>query len=232
MPPSVAAVATAEDVAVGGLYPEEEALVARAVPKRRREFTTARHCARRALGKLGIPPVPIVTTDRGAPRWPSGIVGSMTHCHGYRAAAVARQRDVLTLGIDAEPNDQLPSGVLGAITVGSERRRFARLLDSRPELSCDRLLFSAKESVYKARYPLTGCWLEFTDAELDVDPVLGVFTARLLVPAPVVPGYGPLAEFTGRWAVGDGVVVTASRGPCRTEWAISAMTATRRPPQS
>jgi 4'-phosphopantetheinyl transferase EntD len=72
------------------LFPEEEAVIARAVPKRRQEFTTARHCARTALATLGAPPAPILPGEMGAPTWPPGYVGTMTHCAGYRAAAIAR----------------------------------------------------------------------------------------------------------------------------------------------
>lgn len=75
------------------------------------------------------------------------------------------------------------------------------------------MLFSAKESVYKAWYPLTGRWLDFTDAALAFDPVSGTFTARLLVPPPVLEGHGPLTEFHGRWAARDGLVVTAIAVP-------------------
>ena len=62
------------------LYPGEAELVARAVDKRRREFCTVRHCARQALRQLGLPPAPVLRGERGEPRWPAGVVGSMTHC--------------------------------------------------------------------------------------------------------------------------------------------------------
>jgi len=90
------------------LFPEDERAVARAVGKRRREFATARFYARTALARLGLDPAPIVPGPRGEPGWPAGVVGSMTHCAGYRAAAVARAEDVLTIGVDAEPDEPLP----------------------------------------------------------------------------------------------------------------------------
>jgi enterobactin synthetase component D / holo-[acyl-carrier protein] synthase len=189
------------------LFAEEEAVVRRAVDKRRREFTTVRDCARRALAELGYPPAPILPGPRGAPGWPAGVVGSLTHCPGYRAAAVARERDVRSLGIDAEPHEELPEGVLPAIALDAERAMLDRLRADRPATCWDRLLFSAKESVYKAWFPLTGRWLDFAEARIELDGS-GSFTARLLVPGPVVDGR-QLAGFDGRWLVRNGLIATA-----------------------
>jgi 4'-phosphopantetheinyl transferase EntD len=184
------------------LFPEEEAVIARAVDKRRREFTTARHCARQALAQLGLSPAPIVPGERGAPGWPDGVVGAITHCAGYRAAAVSLE--ALTIGIDAEPHEPLPDGVLTAIALPQERDALARLGD---QTHWDRLLFSAKESVYKAWFPLARRWLGFEEAHLTLDPS-GTFTARLLIPGPLVLGR-ELTGFTGLWMVSDGLVITA-----------------------
>ena len=75
LPPEVAAVEAFGDLLDIVLFPEEEAVLVRAVDKRRREFTTARACARAALATLGLPPAPIVPGLRGAPQWPPGVVG-------------------------------------------------------------------------------------------------------------------------------------------------------------
>ena len=96
LPSSVVSVEAFADSLDATLYPEEEAVVARAVAKRRREFTTVRACARTALARLGRPPAPIIPGPRGAPGWPPGIVGSMTHCDGYRACALALAASVHT----------------------------------------------------------------------------------------------------------------------------------------
>ncbi|MGS2642826.1 4'-phosphopantetheinyl transferase superfamily protein [Streptosporangium sp. LJ11] len=188
------------------LFPEEEAAVARAVDKRRREFGTARHCARRALADLGLPPVPILPGERGAPGWPAGVVGAITHCAGYRAAAVSLE--ALAVGIDAEPHEPLPDGVLPAVSLPEERAAIAELDDG---VHWGRLLFSAKESVYKAWFPLARRWLGFEEAHLTFSSS-GTFTARLLVPGPRVEGR-ELTGFTGRWLVSDGLVVTAIAVP-------------------
>ena len=143
-----------EEPANTALYPEEEAVVARAVGKRRREFAVVRSCARRAMDKLGVPPQPILPGERGAPAWPAGLAGSMTHCDGYCAAALVRAADLASLGIDAEPHQTLPEGVLSAVALPAEAERLRRLAGDHPAVHWDRLLFSAKESVYKAWFPL------------------------------------------------------------------------------
>ena len=210
-----AAVASAEmftDPPDVELFPEEEALVARAVDKRRREFATARACARSALARLGVPPVPIVRGERGAPGWPPGIVGSITHCTGYRAAAVAPVGDVLAIGVDAEPDGALPDGVLQAISLPGERARLHDLTSAAPGTNWDRLLFCAKEATYKAWFPLAGRWLGFEDADITISPSDGTFLVCLLVPAPTVAG-SPLAGFSGRWVARDGLILTAITVP-------------------
>lgn len=199
------------------LYPEEEAVVAQAVDKRRREFAVVRACARRAMEKLGVPPRPILPGERGAPAWPAGLTGSMTHCDGYCAAALVRAADLASLGIDAEPHQPLPRGVLEAVSLPAEAERLRRAADDHPDVHWDRLLFSAKESVYKAWFPLTGRWLDFTEADIDVfaDPAerhSGGFRARLLVPGPWM-GDRALDGFEGRWTVRRGLVATAVSVP-------------------
>ncbi|MCF4135758.1 4'-phosphopantetheinyl transferase superfamily protein [Streptomyces sp. Tue 6430] len=199
------------------LHPEEEALVVRAVAKRRREFTLVRSCARRAMDKLGVPPQAVLPGERGAPRWPAGLAGSMTHCDGYAAAALVRAADLASLGIDAEPHQPLPDGVLSAVALPAEQERLRRLAADRPEVHWDRLLFSAKESVYKAWFPLTRKWLDFAEADIEIDPgpaggSRGTLRARLLVPGPVVGG-DRLGHFEGGWTVGGGLVATAITVP-------------------
>jgi 4'-phosphopantetheinyl transferase EntD len=189
--------------------PEEEPLVAKSVAKRRNEFVTVRHCARLALAELGLPPTPILKGDKGEPCWPTGVVGSLTHCEGYRGAVVARAAEVRSLGIDAEPHDVLPNGVLGAISLEAERAELAALPDG---LHWDRILFCAKEATYKAWYPLTHRWLGFEDAHItfEVDPSgrHGTFTSRILVDPSAESG-PPLTTLPGRWSVADGLALTA-----------------------
>jgi len=195
----------------GELVGEEAALVASATEKRRREFTGVRVCARLALLRAGVRPAPILPGPSGSSQWPAGIVGSMTHCDGYRAAAVGRADTLAAIGIDAEPHEVLPGGVLSGVAGESERSTLAGLAAVAPGFCWDRILFSAKESVYKAWFPATGRRLGFSDAKVELD-VSGSFVAHLLVPGPIVGGRR-VGRYDGFWAVGRGLVVTAVAVP-------------------
>lgn len=201
VPASLQTVDTFGDVSADSLFAEERAVVGRAVQKRRREFATVRHCARVALSRLGVQPGPILPGDSGAPGWPDGIVGSMTHCDGYRAAAVGWRRDVLTVGLDAEPHAPLPGDVLDLVTSAAERSHLAQLRDAEPAVCWDRLLFSAKESVYKAWFPVARRWLGFEEVDVVLDPA-GTFVAQFVSPA-------EFTSFAGRWLTTDSLVITA-----------------------
>jgi 4'-phosphopantetheinyl transferase EntD len=203
--PEVACFATLGDDAPTWLYPNEAALMCGAAETRLREFATARTCARLAIAKLGLQPAPILRGAWREPIWPRGVVGSITHCKGYRAAAVAKRRDILTVGIDAEPDEELPPGILEQVAVPHEQ---AWLAAARPGVCWDRLLFSAKESVFKAWFPLARDWLGFEQAVITFDPTQCTFGVRLLVPLPVLFGDGP-EVLTGRFLVRDGLLLTS-----------------------
>jgi len=189
--------------------PEEVPLIAKSVAKRRNEFVTVRYCARKALGELGVAPVPILKGQKGEPCWPDGIVGSLTHCEGYRGAAVARHDEVRSVGIDAEPHDVLPDGILDAISLPGERAELRALPSG---LHWDRILFCAKEATYKAWFPVTRRWLGFEDAHItfDVDETgtSGGFVSQILIDPAAVSG-PPLTTLSGRWSVRDGLALTA-----------------------
>ena len=208
LPPPVAAVEAFDDPPGATLFPEEEAAMARAVAKRRGEFTAGRACARAALAGLGLPATAIVPGQRGAPQWPPGVVGSITHCDGYRAAAVRPRRDVLTLGIDAEPTAAARRRAGRRRTRRGERAG-CRAGRGRPEVRWDRLLFCAKEAVYKAWFPLPPPLARLRGGrDRAFAPDAGSFTARLLVPGPAVGGR-PLDGFSGRWLARGGLLLAA-----------------------
>lgn len=201
LPDVVATAETFDDPPEATLFDAEAVEIEKAVAKRRREFTSGRWCAHQAVRALGVQPVPLLRGERGAPQWPAEVVGSITHCAGYRGAAVARRRQLRSVGIDAEQHEPLPDGVLDVVSLPEEREHIAELSTRDPDICWDRILFSCKESVYKTWYPVTGEWLGFEDAELEFGA--GSFTARLHKSAAGLTG------FSGRWLVRDGLVLSA-----------------------
>ncbi|MET8506298.1 4'-phosphopantetheinyl transferase superfamily protein [Streptomyces sp. NPDC004787] len=212
LPPGVAVVEAYKDTPGTFVHPAEAGALARAVDKRRLEYTTVRHCARQALAELGLPPAPVLSGAHGEPLWPDGILGSMTHCDGYRAAALTHKGSLASLGIDGEPHEPLPQGVLEAVARPEEHRYLAEWSREHPGICWDRVLFSAKESVYKAWFPLARRWLGFEDAVVRFAPQEGTFTAALHVPGPVIGG-APVTAVCGRWKVRDGLILTSASVP-------------------
>jgi 4'-phosphopantetheinyl transferase EntD len=184
---------------------EERAHVARAVPKRRAEFEQGRTCARRALRRLGIEGWALLPGPKREPRWPPGVTGAITHTHGYVAAAVARRPVGWSLGIDAEQRAPLHDGVADLICTGRERRWCsARAGDGVP---WEAVVFSAKESVFKAWFPLTGRWLDYLDADIELDPDGGTFRVLALRSA---AGRPAPADYRGRFLVTADLILTTA----------------------
>ncbi|MFH8516828.1 4'-phosphopantetheinyl transferase [Streptomyces gelaticus] len=196
------------DVPQAHLYPEEARVVERAVEARRREFATGRWCARQALWRVGLPAAPILPGFDGAPEWPTSVLGSITHCAGYRAAVIARAGDAHMLGIDAEPNAPLPEGVLELIALPEEQRLLSRLRLLAPEVHWDRLLFSIKETVYKSWFLSTRQRLDFDEAIISLEAGSTAFTARIL-PREWSSPEAEADRLQGRWLAKDGLLLSA-----------------------
>jgi len=150
------------------LFPEEERAVERAVAKRRREFGAGRVCARHALGRLGVDPVPLIRGDDGVTGWPAGIAGSISHCHTLCAVALARTGDARGIGLDVEELGRMKPAMARLIATDRERAWSAARSDRAPE-DWYTMIFSAKESVYKCLYPLLRRWIGYHDAEIRIE---------------------------------------------------------------
>lgn len=136
----------------------EKDAVLSAIEKRKNEFSAGRDAARDALAQLGFDGVEIPVGNRRAPIWPKGICGSITHSKTVCIAAAARQSDVKSIGIDAEPDAPLKVDLRSAILHESE------LNVSGAEAI---VLFSMKEALFKAQFPVTGQMMGFHDAKSD-----------------------------------------------------------------
>lgn len=161
----------------GLLEGEAEAVGPRAVAQRRTLFAFGRAAARDALGQLGVAPVAIRRGAGGEPLWPDGIVGAISHTHSMAVALVGWRSDYAGLGVDVE---ELGRGVDARIARLVARP--AEMAWVNPEAGLERLimLFSAKEAIFKALYPVEQVWFGFADAELSWDPQRHVFQATLL----------------------------------------------------
>lgn len=190
------------------LHPEERVLVSRAVDIRKSEFGDARWCAHRALEELGLPDTgAILKGEKGMPLWPEGYTGSLTHTDGLRIAVVAPTDQLRAVGIDAEPAEPLPEGVLDQIARGAERH-WVDKQKAAGNIWADRLLFCVKEATYKSWFPMTLRWIGFEDAEVEISDD-GTFIAYLLVRPTPVP------YIRGRWVVRGGYVYASTFVPAQ-----------------
>jgi 4'-phosphopantetheinyl transferase EntD len=160
------------DAVLDALDPVEAEAVVRAGDKRRTEFRAGRHCARRALAALGLPPVGIPQTSSRMPRWPAGVVGSISHSGnldwGHAVAVLGLGSDVLALGVDIERERVLDPDLWDRVLVAEEQRFVASLPRAERE-HVALVMFCAKECVYKCQYPLLGAPLEFHEVRIELD---------------------------------------------------------------
>jgi 4'-phosphopantetheinyl transferase EntD len=163
------------------LEPVEAEAVARAGDKRRTEFRAGRHCARRALGLLGFPRAPIPQERSRTPRWPAGVVGSISHSGnlewGHAVAVVARASEVRALGVDIERERALDPELWERVLTPAEQR-FVATLPSGEREQVALVMFCAKECVHKCQFPLLGVPLEFHEVNLRLDLAAQRFTVR------------------------------------------------------
>ena len=194
---------TAVDVSF--LSPAEQTYLENVSQNRKREFIAGRFCAREAMELANISPEHIQIGEKGEPIWPSNIVGSITHSHGYAAAAVAKKSEVLSLGLDAETNEPLSHKVLQRIG-NDQEQEWVKSVDGSLVQHPGKILFSAKEATYKAWYPITHEWLGFQEASIDFHNEKNTFTVH-------IQKNGPIREMQGKYMIRKGVIITAIEVP-------------------
>jgi 4'-phosphopantetheinyl transferase EntD len=168
-----------------GLLPgEEDILGPRALEQRRTTFALGRAAARDALAELGLPELVIGRGPAGEPLWPDGIVGAISHAGDTAIAVVGRNTDYAGLGVDVEELARGPSARAARLVCRPSEMEWADVESGTRRLT---MLFSAKEAVFKAMFPIARVWLGFADAELAWVAERCGFDARLLKSAG--PGY-------------------------------------------
>ena len=165
LPSRVAVILDSIDALQGYLYPEEDALLGKAIPKRAREFRSGRTAARKCMLELGLNPAPILVGEKRDPVWPEGCVGTISHNGNYCLAIVSQSNSTLSLGADIEQLSRVKAHLWPRIFTAVEKD-FLLSLDSREADRAATAMFSAKEAFFKLQHPLTGLWLEFLDAEV------------------------------------------------------------------
>jgi 4'-phosphopantetheinyl transferase EntD len=191
------------------LWREERELIDAAVPARQREFAAGRACARLLLAGLGFEPAPLLWAADRSPLWPRGAIGSITH-DGHRCAvAVARAARLCALGLDLEPDEPLEPELWPELFRPSEFDLLARSARAGGRMA--RLLFSAKECVYKATSALGYTTLDFQDVEIVLYPCKERFRARVHPPAGAALSELELEGFyvTGAGSIATGMKVAA-----------------------
>jgi 4'-phosphopantetheinyl transferase EntD len=143
------------------LEPEVQSMPSGLLPMRRASGA-ARIVARKLLPRLGFAPSAIPKAPSGMPVWPDGVIGSLAHNDILAVAAVGLAEVTAAVGIDVEPARILPPDILDLVATAREKRNIA------VDPCGGRLLFAAKEAVYKAVYPLDRMFLEYHDIEIDI----------------------------------------------------------------
>src|SRR5262249_32351290 len=204
--PDVVVEASGDDAPSEPLHPLEANFVRDAVPRRRREFAMGRACARRALARLGIEDRPLLPGHDRAPLWPRGIVGSISHCEGFCAVAVARRDRTSIIGLDVELRVPLDVRLVQTICTPGEMDALPRTA-ALSEADWAAMVFSAKESFFKCLQPFRPRFLDFHDVEIVLEPERGSFRARL--GRDIGLSTALAGAMRGRFALGEGCVFTA-----------------------
>ncbi len=183
------------------LFPQEAEACRGFAAKRVAEFAAGRLCARRALAEFGVDDFPLLPKPDRSPRWPDGIVGSITHTGDFCAAVVARSSRFAGIGIDAEIVGRVTPELWAYLFTDGE----AALLRAVPAPErIATVIFSAKEAFYKCQFTLTERWVGFRDVSVTVEDD-GTFIVRL---ARDHPSIGALLPATGRYQIDGDLVLT------------------------
>lgn len=194
------------DMLQSHLHPLERVEVRNAVPKRVREFTAGRTCARIALERLGYENIAIPVGKRRQPVWPEGIAGSISHAGNHCIAAVCTRNHFTSLGVDIEQATPLSESLVDLVCSREERNRLANGAGSSTGLLA-KFMFSAKEAVFKCLFPVYGEELEFHDVSLDISLHEGRFIAHV---SRFALNSETDLELRGRFACTSSLVVTSA----------------------
>jgi 4'-phosphopantetheinyl transferase EntD len=162
---------------VSVLFPEERSLISSCIERRKDEFSSSRWCAREVLSEMGRNPVALMNGPDGEPVWPEGICGSISHTEGaYCAAAAFSGRKFISLGIDVERLDRPVSRPALEYIGNDDELEWLRTSETKNTSGLlEKLVFSAKESIFKALFLIVKQRFSFDAVSLLKPAVPGIF---------------------------------------------------------
>ena len=156
------------------LHPAEENYFSQLSSVSRKEhYRSGRICAGEVLSKLGTLGQPVLRDPQTRePLWPEGISGAITHSGKWAAAAAGKTSDVLGIGIDLEDLErQVDSRISRHVCIPEEQKWLQECGEDFLEQNL-KIIFSAKESIFKAFFPYTRTYLHFHDARILMEQTL------------------------------------------------------------
>jgi len=147
------------DYAGAGLAPPD--FLSRAVPKRRAEFLAGRALAGQALARLGATGA-VGRDSHGAPVWPRGMQGSISHSHGMVGVWLGQGATTFGLDLEALADPRAVRAICHSVLTPGDRVH----LGATPDAAGATAVFSAKEALYKALFPRVGRFFGFDHAEI------------------------------------------------------------------
>jgi len=191
------------------LHPEEEVISASfGSSKRRDEFSLGRYCAHRALSKFELESVPILrTAETREPCWSKSVRGSITHSEGFAASAVGLAKDVYGIGIDLESMSRVVDFNIRRHVCVDKEREFLESLPIEQANRYLRIIFSAKESIFKCFFPISQTYIYFQDAEIIIDEKNSEFSFSLSKACTGITAAG--FQHYGRFSIMDDLLLTS-----------------------
>jgi 4'-phosphopantetheinyl transferase EntD len=183
------------------IFLEEFQAIRSACLKRQREFRAGRAAARQSLKLIGAPSISIPPAADRTPIWPSGYIGSISHCESLCGAIAASSSDLFGIGLDLESAQVLTEDIIPLVLDVSEEECIIREAKLGRGLSAA-LAFSAKEAFYKAVYPVERRLMDFLDVTLTV------FRAGECYGGFLVSSASRHWDGAGRWEIIGGVIHT------------------------
>ncbi len=174
LPAGVVASFTTTSIDEHELFPPERLICQSYEPDRKQDFVRGRYCAHECLRRLSFPQ-PVAKSELGAPLWPEGLTGSISHSRHLAGAILAKKGRFRSLGLDIEVVGRITPDLWPVIFTKAE---MDFLIRQRLPDRWSTFIFSAKEAFYKMQYPMTKAGMEAEDLEVVVGDAGVIFRAK------------------------------------------------------